>query len=144
MSELNTAIEARGGVYTLPMGDKTIALAKLSPGDQADAGEFLVRQRYARAEAGTGTMPITIEARAKMLADIANAPITIADVMDDPMGRLKMIELSAKRAKNPVPFEALKANLGGVPQRVMTQAILWMLHYTVQTENPTKDGTTAV
>lgn len=141
MTDLNDVIDARGGVYSLPLGEKQIRLAKLSLGDQADACEFLIRQRYARAEAGTGTMPITIEARAKMLADISCAPITIADVMDDPMGRLKLIELSARRAKNPVPFEALKNGLSPVEPGFVTRAILWILHLVPDTD-PTGVGTT--
>ena len=146
MTEINDLVNAKGGAFTLPIGEKRINLAKLSPGDIADAGEFLIRQRYARAEAGTGTMPITIEARAKMLSDIACAPISIADVMDDPMGRLKLIELGAKRAKNQISFEAIKASLSGQPQHILTKAVLWLLHYEVvenDAANPPSEGTTA-
>jgi hypothetical protein len=137
--ELNQLRDATVGTYPLPFDKGTISLCKQTPGDQAAAAEFLTQKRYAKAERGTGTMPLTGEMRGTMLAQIACMPITLYDLVCDPDARIMVLYLAAVRGGAKIAYQSFANQMPAVDRDVIEDVLTWVCN--MKKEAPATDPT---
>ncbi|MCZ6654868.1 MAG: hypothetical protein O7D91_17805 [Planctomycetota bacterium] len=113
------------------VGGQDYALAKLRPVDLADARDWVVNKRSARFMLANRHVPLDSDTRAKTLAAIECAPLSIYDVIQDPHGRLRMIFLSVTRLaatdrKQPLTMKELEAQLDPTTQDELYAFVMWI------------------
>jgi hypothetical protein len=108
------------------VGGTLYELAKLRPSDLAKARNHVVKCRIERHVETTQFMNFEPLVRAKALAEIECAPLSLFDVMADPDGRIKLIHLSLSRAGTPMPLAKLGETLDPTLQDELYAYVLWV------------------
>jgi len=96
---------------SVTVGDKEYTMHPITPGDIAKAQRFIKDRRLADAMRATRNVPLSDNARAKMIADIANFDIDVATIFTGFTGQLYLVWLSVcksgeKPARGYDEFEA--------------------------------------
>lgn len=82
---------------SIRVGDTDYELTKLKPIDLAVARDYVVDARIKANVKSTGGMTFDPSTRAKMMAEIQCAPLSIWDLIQDPLGRIRLLHLSLDR-----------------------------------------------
>lgn len=132
MSE-KTKADALGALATfldesksVMVGGQKFELSKLRPIDLAKARDYVVQTRVERHLGTTRYMNLEPTVRAKVLAELETAPLSLYDVMQDVEGRLKLIHLSVERAGAKMSLSNLREGLDPVNQDELFAYVLWI------------------
>lgn len=101
-------------------------LAKLRPIDLANGRDYVVQRRIERHVETTRYMNFEPIVRAKALAEIECAPLSLYDVMQDPDGRLKLLFSSLTRGGTSITLEDLRQKLDPIEADEIYAYVLWI------------------
>ena len=111
IEQTNRLSELDNGDIVLTLGDKELSIKRLAIGDFAKATNLLRANRQKAFIEATRMINMPSEVRAKTMAEIACASITLLDLVDDWDMRITMIQWSMSKAGYGGTIEKAKKDL---------------------------------
>jgi len=108
------------------VGGQLYDLAKLRPIDLANARDYVVRMRIERHLNTTKNMNLEAAVRAQTMAAIECSPLSLYDVMADPIGRLHLLYSSLMRAGANLSIKQVQDGIDPTMQDELYAYVLWI------------------